>query len=130
MFQDIILSLFKSDPSKADEPRDPEAQDSQTAADLLLAAQQRMKQRKDLPKDRCCYYNCQNLEMLLHKLFCCCRTNRYGQSMRQGRRQIERELNLFHFLKQQRRVKATLNAITTYEQRRLIKQQVKAGLYV
>jgi len=95
-----------------------------------MAAQERMKQRRDLPKNRCCYYNLLNFELCLYKLVCCCKLNKYGQSVRQGRRQIERELNLSRFLKQQRRIKATLNAITTYEQRRLIKQQVKAGLYV
>ena len=50
--------------------------------------------------------------------------------MQQGTQTIRKELNLFSFLKNQRLIMCTLNSITTFEQRRLIKQQVKAGLLV
>ncbi len=50
--------------------------------------------------------------------------------MKQGRGTIRRELDIFHFLKNQRNFEATLNSLTTFEQRRLIKQQVRAGLLV
>lgn len=45
MYQEIILNLFKSDPSKGEEPRDPVEKDNQTAADLLMAAQKHMSLR-------------------------------------------------------------------------------------
>jgi hypothetical protein len=47
-----------------------------------------------------------------------------------GKQSIKKELDLFYYLKKSRRIQATMLAITTPEQRRLIKQQVKAGLYV
>jgi tellurite resistance protein len=50
--------------------------------------------------------------------------------LKQGRGTINRELDVFHFLKTQRNQEATLNSLTTFEQRRLIKQQVRAGLLV
>ena len=43
---------------------------------------------------------------------------------------IRRELDLFTFIQNQRNYEATLNALTTFDQRRLIKQQVRAGLFI
>ena len=37
---------------------------------------------------------------------------------------------MFNFLRNQREIQATLLALTTHNQRRLIKQQVRAGLLV
>lgn len=68
--------------------------------------------------------------MYTYKIFCCCRDTKFNKSVKQGRGVIRRELDLFKFLANQRKYEATMNAMTTYDQRRLIKQQVRAGLLV
>lgn len=88
-----------------------------------------MKDRRPLTKSNCDLFSLVT-KLLLHKAFCCCRNNKFGNILKQGRGTINRELDIFHFLKNQRNQEATLNSLTTYEQRRLIKQQVRAGLLV
>ena len=64
------------------------------------------------------------------RVMCGCRSNNFFRSFEQGKAIVRRELDLFYYLKHQRLIQATLLAITTHEQRRLIKQQVKTGLFV
>lgn len=66
----------------------------------------------------------------MYKLFCCCRSTKFARSIEQGKGMIRRELDLFNFLTNQRKYEANLQALTTFDQRRLIKQQVRAGLLV
>ena len=61
-------------------------------------------------------------KMFLFQLFCCCRDTRFAKSIKLGRGIIRRELDLFHFLQNQRSFGASINALTTFDQRRLIKQ--------
>jgi hypothetical protein len=39
-----------------------------------------------------------------------------------GKKSVRKELDLFYYLKKSRRIQATILALTTHEQRRLIKQ--------
>lgn len=67
---------------------------------------------------------------ILHmfKTICLCSSTRYGKAVNLGKRSILRTLNLFNFLKRQRENLAAIWALTNFEHRRLLKQQVKAGL--
>ena len=110
-------------------PRDPLAVERASPADLLIVAQTRLRERQKLPTYTL-YLAWLHFLMLLKQIFRCCGTTKFGRALSQGKAQMRRELNLFNFLRKQRQTAATLLAITTHEQRRLIKQQVKAGLYV
>lgn len=125
----MVTRLFRTDPNKGQIPRDPLLLEKATPQELLKLAKQKIKDRRPLSRgsaDTCA----QILKLLCCKAFCCCRDTRFSKVVNQGRGTIRRELDLFHFLKNQRQFEATLNALTTYDQRRLIKQQVRAGLLV
>lgn len=124
----IIVRIFRVDPGKGQTPRDPLAVEKADPAELIAMAQRRLKERTPLTKGKCDLWLL-NAEALIKMVFTC-RTSKFGKIFNQGRSQIRRELNLFHFLKTQREVQATFNAITPMNKRRLIKRAVRAGLLV
>ena len=124
----VIVRLFRVDPSKGKIPRDPTLVEKAEPDQLLAAAKARVKERVPLTQNECSLAVL-NFEALVTKIFTC-RHSKFGRILEQGTTHIRRELDLFNFLKQQRQIMATLDCITTFEQRRMIRQQVKAGLLV
>ena len=59
-----------------------------------------------------------------------CRASKFFQILNQGRLQILRETDVFYFLKQQRENNVSFDLISSHNQRRLIKQQVKASMVI
>ena len=129
MYLSLVTRLFKQEASMGMMPVDPLNQTTEKPQEMLLKVQTRLKQRKSLPRNSCilCYYH---VTEFMTRVMCCCRSNNFFRSIAQGKAIVRRELDLFYYLKHQRLIQATLLAITTHEQRRLIKQQVKTGLFV
>jgi hypothetical protein len=119
-YLDIIVRLFKVDPAKGQTPRDPYAVEKASAKNLITMAQRRLKERKPVTSGACqlCLLN---TEAGIKKILTC-QTNKFGRILNQGRSQIRRELNLFTFLKQQREIQATLDAIVPFANRRILKR--------
>lgn len=124
----VIVRLFKVDPSKGQMPRDPTAVEKAEPADLLKQAKERIKSRVPITQNPCSLAVL-NFEALISQIFTC-RHSKFGRILEQGTHCIRKELDLFNFLKKMKEIQATMEAVTTFEQRRLIKQQVKAGLLV
>lgn len=124
----VIVRLFKVDPSKGKIPRDPTALERCDAKELLESAKARVKERTYLTSG---YWSLLtlNFEALMSQALTC-RPSKFGRIIEQGTRQMRSELDLFSFLKKMKELTATIDAVTTFEQRRMIRQQVKAGLLV
>jgi hypothetical protein len=127
-YMHVIMGLFKVDPAKGQTPRDPHSIERSTPANLLTMAQRRLKERKPLNGNPI-LNALLNVEAAIMRVFTC-KDNSWALILNQGRSQIRRELNLFNFLKQQREIAQTFEAVAPFETRRIIKKQVKAGLLV
>jgi len=79
----IIIRLFRVDPGKGKQPRDPLAVERANPADLLLMAQRRLHERTPLTKGKCDLILL-NSEALVRRIFTC-QTNKFGKILNQGR---------------------------------------------
>ena len=74
--------------------------------------------------------NCLDQMMLILesviRVFTCGR-NKWSRIVKAGVREIKDELNIFNYMRNARLTKTTVNAITTFNQRRLIDAQVEAS---
>ena len=118
------------DPNKGKTPRDPLLEEKATSAELIKMAKQKVKARRPLPRTteevimRVSYHFFQRF------FYCCKRRTGVEASLTQAERMVNREMDLYKFLKNSRQAEASIHALTTFEQRRLINQQVKANLLV
>lgn len=129
MYLSIVTRLFTIDPSRGKQRVDFGYEDDKRSnKQLLQTAKDRLKERASITKKPWDLFVL-NLEHFVSRL-CTCRDSKFGRIIGQGTRSIRRELDIFRWLKTQREVQATIDTLTTFEQRRLIKHQVKAGLFV
>ena len=58
---------------------------------------------------------------------CLCKVTKFGKILAQGRKEIETEFNVYNYMQKLRLLQGTVNALTTFNQRRLLEHQVETS---
>ena len=56
-----------------------------------------------------------------------CKATKFGKILAQGRKEIEEEFNVYNYMQKLRLLQGTVNALTTFNQRRLLEHQVETS---
>lgn len=118
----LILRLFQMDPNKGKTPRDPLLEEKATSAELIKMAKQKVKARRQLPRSTEEVFMRVSDHFFQTIFYCCKRRTGVEASLLQAERMVSREMDVYNFLKNSRQTDASIHALTTFEQRRLINQ--------
>ena len=56
-----------------------------------------------------------------------CKATKFGKILAQGRKEIQEEFNVYNYMQKLRLLQGTVNALTTFNQRRLLEHQVETS---
>ena len=120
----IIQGLFRVDPSKGKKPKSQTKMNSRKNEDLLEDARNAMRRRVPL-SNSVCDKVILGLESSIK--WCTCKRTKFSRIVHEGMDQIRRDLDIFNHLRKLRLIQATVNALTTFNQRRLLLHQVETS---
>lgn len=56
-----------------------------------------------------------------------CKATKFGKILAEGKREIQNDLNIYNYMQKLRLIQGTVNALTTFNQRRLLEHQVETS---
>ena len=120
----IIRKLFKVDNNPRKKPQSQAKMGEKNHGTLVQEAKDSHKYRVRLTTsgcDRCMLV----FESVIRVLTC--GMNRWSRTVNEGVKQIKGELDIFNYMRRLRMTQATVNALTTFNQRRLLEAQVETS---
>ena len=120
----IVRNLFKIDPSKQTKPKTAAAMAKKPPQVLLGEARNVAKKRVNMTNSFCDRFTLL-LEAVIGQITC--KATKFAKILQEGRREIKEDLNVFNFMKKMRLLSGTVNALTTFNQRRLLMHQVETS---
>lgn len=120
----IIKSLFRVDNNPRKKNQSQAKLGEKNHENLVKEAKESHKYRVKLPNSKC------DTCMLIFESFIrilTCGMNRWSRTVDDGVRQIKGELDIFNYMRRLRMTQATVNALTTFNQRRLLEAQVETS---
>lgn len=118
----IIRTLFKVDNNPLKKPQSQTKLKEKGHDVLVKEAKEAHKYRVRLTTSKCdsCLFIFESLLRLVT-----CGMNRWSRTVKLGIDQIKGELDIFNYMRRLRMTQATVNALTTFNQRRLLEAQVE-----
>jgi len=124
MHLQIIQGLFRVDPTKGKKPKSKAKMDSRKNEELLEDARNAMRKRTPLSNNAC---DKVVLAFESSVKWCTCTRTKFSRIVHEGMDQIKRDLDIHNHLKKMRLIQATVNALTTFNQRRMLLHQVETS---
>ena len=124
LYLSIIRSLFKVDNNDFTKPQSQARLHNKPHDELLKEAKQAHKKRVKLTN------NCFDQLMLIFESVIrvlTCGRNKWSRIVKAGVKEIKDELNIFNYMRKLRLIISTVNALTTFNQRRLLEAQVESS---
>ena len=120
----IIRTLFKVDNNPRKKPQSQQKMAEKNHGNLVKEAKDSHKYRVRLTTSGC--DSCMLIfESVIRVLTC--GKNRWSRTVQEGVKQIKGELDIFNYMRRLRMTAATVNALTTFNQRRLLEAQVETS---
>ena len=120
----IVRNLFKIDPSKQQKPKTVTYMKRKNPQVLLQEARTVAKKRVSMTNSLCDRF------MLLAEAVVgqiTCKATKFAKILAEGRREIQADLNIYSYMEKLRLLQGTVNALTTFNQRRLLTHQVETS---
>ena len=124
MHLEIIQGLFRVDPSKGKKPMSKSKLKERRKEELLKDARNSMKRRVKITHG-CCDRVILAIESSVK--WCTCSKTKFSRIVHEGMDQVTRDMDIYNHLKKLRLIQATVNALTTFNQRRLLTHQVETS---
>lgn len=120
----IIRTLFKVDNNPRKKPQSQAKLNEKNHDGLVKEAKESHKYRVRLTTSKC--DSCMLIFESVIRIITCGK-NRWSRTMQEGEKQIKGELDIFNYMRRLRMTAATVNALTTFNQRRLLEAQVETS---
>lgn len=120
----IIRTLFMVDNNPRKKPQSQAKLNEKNHDGLVKEAKESHKYRVRLTTSKC--DSCMLIFESVIRIITCGK-NRWSRTMQEGEKQIKGELDIFNYMRRLRMTAATVNALTTFNQRRLLEAQVETS---
>jgi len=120
----IVRNLFSIDPSQAKKPKSAATMQKRDPRLLLQEARMVAKKRVSMTRS-CCDRAVMVLEAVIGVIFC--KATKFARILAQGKREVQADLNVYNLMERMRMLQGTINALTTFNQRRLLMHQVETS---
>ena len=100
---------------------------SRRPEELIEEARKSMRNRTKITNSGCDQFLLV-WETLIQKVFCF--RTKFSRIVKDGKQQIDDELDIYNYMQRLRLTQATVNALTTFNQRRLLTHQVETSFLI
>ena len=120
----IVRNLFKVDPTKDKKPKSLIAMKKKDPKVLLAEARSVAKLRVNMTRNIC-----DRILLVVEAVIgqVTCKFTKFAKIIAQGRKEIQEDLNIYNYMTKLRLLQGTVNALTTFNQRRLLQHQVETS---
>ena len=120
----IVRNLFKIDPSQDKKKKSMNVMKRKNPKVLLEEARTVAKKRVSMTRSACDRFVLL-AEALLGTILC--KATKFGKILAEGKREVKTDLNVYNYMQKLRLLQGTVNALTTFNQRRLLEHQVETS---